>query len=153
MEGLSRYKAALYLSSAAALATCLLDDLLFPQRGGSIVFCPIALLIPFGLWLQSSLARYGGAAFMLLVAGALISPLLRMVLYKHQPLLALLFVITAGLNLLAAGVLVFSERFRVEFAEERKHQPAYKVYLKWSLVAVIAAMLLATVNDIINLAG
>jgi|GEM_PF-1597680 hypothetical protein len=152
MEKLSHYRAGLYLSFAAALATCLLYGLIFPQRGGSIIFCEIVLLIPFGLWLQSSLARYGGAALMLLVAGALIPPLLSMVLVKHQPLLALLFVITGGLNLLAAGVLVFSEKFGVEFAEERKHQPAYKVFLKWSLVAgVIVVMLLATVNDIINL--
>jgi hypothetical protein len=107
MEKLSHYRAGLYLSFAAALATCLLYGLIFPQRGGSIIFCEIVLLIPFGLWLQSSLARYGGAALMLLVAGALIPPLLSMVLVKHQPLLALLFVITGGLNLLAAGVLVF----------------------------------------------
>jgi len=91
MEKLSHYRAGLYLSFAAALATCLLYGLIFPQRGGSIIFCEIVLLIPFGLWLQSSLARYGRAALM------------------------------RGLNLLAAGVLVFSEKFGVEFAEERKH--------------------------------
>jgi hypothetical protein len=149
------YEAALYLSSAAALATCLLWALIFPQRGGSIIFCAIALLIPFGLWVQSRIARYGGVAFMMLFAGALIWPLLtgNMSVASRQPLLAVLFLITAALNLLAAGVLVFSKRFGVEFAEERKRQPAYKVYLKRSVAAVaIVAMLLATVNDIINLA-
>ena len=156
MGKLGHYRTALYLSVAAALATCLLWGVIFPQRGGNVTFCVIAVLIPFGLWVHSSFARYGGAAFMLLVAGSLIWPMIKtsMAVAHRQPLLALLFVITAVLNLLAAGVLVFSKKFSAEFAFERERQPEYKWYLRWSIVAaIVVAMVLATINDIINLAS
>jgi hypothetical protein len=93
---------------------------------------------------------------MLVVAGSLIWPMIKtsMAVAHRQPLLALLFVITAVLNLLAAGVLVFSKKFGAEFAFERKHQPEYKRYLRWSIVAaIVVATVLATINDIVNLAS
>jgi hypothetical protein len=155
MGKLGHYKAALYLSVAAALATCVLWGLIFPQRQGNIAYCIIALLIPFGLWLQSSFARYGGAAFMLLVAGSLIWPMLStsLAVAHRQPLLALLFVITALLNLLTAAILLLSRKFATEFAD-RKNQPKYKTYLRYGLLAVIiGAVVIATANDIIHLVG
>jgi hypothetical protein len=156
MGKLGHYKAALCLSLAAALATCLLWGLIFPQRQGNIAFCVIAPLIPFGLWLQSNFARYGGAAFMLLVAGSLIWPLFStsMALAHRQPLLAMLFVITAVLNLLTAAILLLSRKFGTELADERKHQPPYKIYLRRGLLAVIVgAMVVATAIDIVQLAS
>ena len=156
MGKLSHYKIALCLSVAAALATCLLWGLIFPQRQGNYVFWVTAPLVPFGLWLQSNFARYGGAAFMLLVAGSLFWPLFStsMALTTRQPLLALLFVITAVLNLLTATILLLSRKFGTEFAAERKHQPSYKIYLRRGLLAVIVgAMVVATAIDIVRLAS
>ena len=58
------------------------------------------------------------------------------------------------LNLLTAGVLLFSKRFSAQFSTERMRQPGYKRYLKWSVaVAVIGGVAIATVNDIIRLAS
>src|SRR5262249_52102743 len=118
------------------------------------LYCGMALLIPFGLWLQSSLVRYGGAAFMLFVAGALIWPMVStsMALAHRQPVLALLFIATAVLNLVTAVLLLLSRKFADEFARERKHQPSYKIYLRRGLfTGTIAAMVIVTLNDIYHL--
>src|SRR5262249_61631435 len=104
-----------YLSFVAAVGTFVLWGLILPQHRGNILYCGIALLIPFGLWLQISLVRYGGAAFMLLVAGALIWPMVStsMALAQRQPVLALLFVATAVLNLVTAVILLLCREFSV----------------------------------------
>ena len=122
---------------------------------GAIAFCIASLAIPFGLWVQSAFISSAGALFMVLVAGALLWPLLwfGFAAVSHQPLLAAFYVIAAALNLLTAGVL-FSKKFRAEFAEERNRQPSYKRYLTWSvLIAVISASMIATFIDILNLAS
>jgi len=117
----------------------------------------ILLLIPIGLWLATNPARYGGAAFMVLWAGALIWPVLS--LSWHTPRLgqlkmALFFVFSAALSLLTAAILLLSKKFANEFADERRHRPKYKIYLwRGLLVAIIAAMILATFNDIMHLAS
>jgi hypothetical protein len=161
LEKLTHYRSALYLSIAVALANCVIWGVIVPYRlgdvsSGDIAFwCIVSLLIPFGLWLQSVLIGSAGALFMVLVAGTLIWPLLSsgFAAASHQPLLVVFYVIAAALNLLTAGVL-FSKKFRSEFIEERKRQPAYKRYLKWSvLIAVIGASVIGTFIDIVNLAS
>jgi hypothetical protein len=158
LEKLGHYRSALYLSIVVALANCALWGVILPYRlgvipSGAIAFSIVSLLIPFGLWLQSVFISSAGTLFMVLVAGALIWPLLSSGFATHQPLLAVVYVIVAALNLLTAGML-FSKKFRTEFAEERNRQPAYKRYLKWSvLIAVIGAIVIATFIDIVNLAS
>jgi hypothetical protein len=123
-----------------------------------ITVCAVSLAIPIGLWLQSNLIRYLGAVWMVVWAGALIWPLVSSgaVPFVNRPeqtiLLMIFFSCSALLNLLTAEILVFSEKFAKEFSGEREHQPRYKKYFKWSVLAtVIVAMVTATVIDIINL--
>ena len=68
--------------------------------------------------------------------------------------LFIFFSFLAGLNLLTAWVLLMSKKFAKEFSYQREHQQNYKKYLKWLLLtAVIGAMLIATLINIINLAS
>ena len=143
LEKLDHYRSAFYLSIVVALANCVIWGVVAPYRlggipSGVIAFCIASLLIPFGLWVQSVFICSAAALFMVLVAGALIWPLLSSGFagVSRQPLLAVVYVIAAALNLLTAGVL-FSKKFRTEFAEERKRQLAYKRYLKWSVLIAI----------------
>ena len=89
---------------------------------------------------------------MVVWAGALIWPMLA--LPRGQLPVALFFIFSAALNLLTAAILLLSKKFAIEFAEERKRRPKYKLYLwRGLLVAIIAAMVIATFNDIMRLAS
>jgi hypothetical protein len=85
-------------------------------------------MVPIGLWLGSNLARYLGAALMVLWAGALLWPLFStsIVTVTSKPLLTLFYGFSTALNLLTAKILLLSKKFATEFAHERDHQPKYK---------------------------
>lgn len=154
------YRTALYLSIAVALTNCVGWGLIaFHQRGVTERVLPmlvILLLIPIGLWLTSNLARYGGAVFMVVWAGSMIWPVLSsgMVFQATRVPLTLFYLFSAALSLLTAAILVLSKKFATEFADEQKHGPKYKNYLWFGLlIAIFASMIIATFNDIINLAS
>ena len=161
LDKLGGYRTGLYLSTVIALGTCVLWGVVLRERVGSdsavITFCIISLIVPLGLWVQSKFVRYASAAFMVLVAGSLLWPILSRGIeqpMRNFPVLTLVFAVWAVLNLLTAAMLLFSKRFGAEFADERKRQPTYKRYFKWSLVGVVVgAMVIATANDIIRLAS
>ena len=141
LDKLGGYRTALYLSTVITLGTCVLWGVVLRERVGSdsavITFCIISLIVPLGLWVQSSVVRYASAAFMMLVAGSLLWPVLSNGIalgMARAPVLTLVFVVWAVLNLLTAAILLFSRRFRVEFVDERKRQPTYKRYFRWSSV-------------------
>jgi hypothetical protein len=94
-----------------------------------------------------------GGALLVLWAGALIWPLISAGIDPNRLLLQLLFLLSACLCLCTAWLLLLSQKFRTEFAEEQKFQPKYKSYLRRGLLYIaIAAMVIATLNDIYHLA-
>lgn len=156
---LNHYRTAFALSIAAALINCLLWAVVLSHRpeahSSMITVSAISILIPFGLWVQSGFARVAGAVFLLIIAGSLIWPLVSsgVAMLIRLPSLTVLYIFAALFNLVTAGVLLFSRKFRVEFVFEREHQPKYKRYVKWSLgIAIIAGMIIATLIDIIRIA-
>src|SRR5258708_17413238 len=70
------YRAALYLSALIALVNCshfTYAKLLMPQASsGAAVYAGGSVLVLVGLWLQSRMTRYVGAAYYLFEAGATI---------------------------------------------------------------------------------
>jgi hypothetical protein len=161
---LGGYRTALWLAIAVALtnlvgwsAVALYNPHFTNQAVG---ICTASFAILFGLWTQYSFIRYLGAIWMVVWAGALIWPLVSsgaapFINRPGQtiPLLAF-YSVSAVLNLLTGAILLLSKRFATEFAHEREHRPKYKMYLNWLLLtAVVLAMLVATVIDIINLAS
>jgi hypothetical protein len=159
---LNRYRTALYLSIVIALTTFAGWGLIvfrspqFTMRSITIVSFPF--VIAFGLWVQSKFARYVGAVWMVLLAGGLVwsvvssgtTPLISGPTYFL--VLDFFFAMSAILNLLTAWILLFSKQFATEFAYEKQHQPKYKTYLsKLFLAAIVGAMIIATLNDVINL--
>lgn len=160
--GLKNYKTALYLSIVIALTTFAGWGLIvfrspeFTMRSVTIVSFPF--VIAFGLWVQSKFARYIGAGWMVLMAGgyvwSVVSPSTTPLISRptYFLVLALFFAMSAILNLLTAWILLFSKQFATEFAYQKQHQPKYKTYLsKLFLAAIVGAMIVATLNDAINL--
>ncbi len=152
------YRTALWLAIAIALSNLVVWSAIAPKS--AVTVCAVSLVILFGLWVQSNLIRYLGAVCMVVWAGVLIWPLVsfgaRFINQPGQtmpPIPALIFFpFSAVLNLLTAGLPLLSKKFATEFAYEREHQPKYKTHLKRAiLTVVIVLMLIATLNDIINL--
>jgi dolichyl-phosphate-mannose--protein O-mannosyl transferase len=156
-EPMSRYhyRAALYLSTLVALTTLAIWSFIAfrnpPIATRSIQVVATSVIIPFGVWIGSNFVRYVGAALLVFWAGALIWPLISSGVDPDRLPLQLLFVLSACLCLATAWLLLLSRKFRTEFAEEQKQQPKYKTYRKGLLYAAIAAMVIATLNDIYNL--
>ena len=164
LKKLSDYRTALWLATAIALsnligwsAIAFHDPHMTKQ---SVTACAVLVAIPFGLWVQSNLVRYLGAIWLIVWAGALIWPLVSSGIapFINRPgqtiLLLIFYSISAVLSLLTAAILLLSKKFATEFSYERERQPKYKTYLKWSVfVAIIAAMLIATLIDIVHLAS
>jgi dolichyl-phosphate-mannose--protein O-mannosyl transferase len=153
----SYYRAALYLAILVSLTTLATWGFI-AYRDPTVVTRSIqvvaaSLILPFGLWIGSNFVRYVGAALLVLWAGALIWPLISAGIDPDRLLLQLLFVLSACLCLGTAWLLLLSRKFRTEFAEEQKLQPKYKSYLRRGLLDIaIAAMVIATLNDIYHLA-
>ena len=165
LESRSYYRTALYLSTVNALInTSVWNHLVVYSQGDpllsshSLIFYVIFLAIPFGLWLGSPVARFLGAIWLVLWAGALLWPFISSGIAplisrpKFLTMLASFYVFSAALSLLIAGIL-FSKKFATEFAYERKHLPRYKTFLKWSFGGVaFLAMIIASFKDILHAA-
>jgi hypothetical protein len=151
------YRAALYLSALIALVNCsyfTYAKLLMPQASsGAAVYAGGSVLVLVGLWLQSRMTRYVGAAYYLFEAGTTIYGLAR--LSKPIVNVGVVSIVTAAvLGLVAASILLLSKRFAREFATERENRPVYKKFLLHAYTALIViAAVAATVNDIVNIAS
>jgi hypothetical protein len=137
------YKAALYLSALIAAvnsSTFLYSHWSLPRlEDGVAIHAIAALAILAGLWLFSRIARYAGAVFYFLTAGAAALALWEFAGPVHVG--TAWAVAIAVLGLAAAVILVFSKPFAREFAAERERRPAYKKYLlhAFTLVIVLVA--------------
>jgi hypothetical protein len=137
------YRTALCLSALIAAVNCsafLYSQWYLPRvSDGFAIHAVAALVILVGLWLFSRIARYAGAAFYLLSAGAAAFALWR---FAGQVNVGALWgVAIAVLGLATAVILVFSKPFAREFAAARERRPAYKKYLlhAFTLVIVVVA--------------
>ena len=137
------YRTALYLSAliVAANASAFLYSRWYLPRleDGTALHAIAALAILVGLWLFSRIARYAGAVFYLLSAGAAALALWGFAGPLH---FGAVWAVAMAIPCLAgAAILVFSKPFAREFAAERERRPAYKKYLlhAFTLVIVVAA--------------
>ena len=140
MKKISRYKTALLLSVLAAFTTSWVWVHLISDFDLLAALCAFTWSIPFGIWVQSSFVRYAGALFMALIGGLmamLLMPYHGTFSSAHDLLIALIIFLCVASNLLAAIILLFSGKFRAEFAEARKNQRPYKRYLKWMVALVV----------------
>lgn len=137
------YRTGLYLSALIAAvngSAFLYSQWNLPRASDGLAFHAIAaLLILLGLWLFSRIARYAGAVFYLLSAGAAAYALSKFA--GPAQVGAVWGVAMAILSLSGAVILVFSKQFAREFAAERESRPAYKKYFlhAFTLVIIIVA--------------
>ncbi len=154
MERPTRYQTAFYLSILSGVITFILFDIVFRAATPAIYFFGLPLAIPFGLWVKSNFVRGLGAVYLVIVAGSLLWPVVSSNFVLNRLPLAALYIFLAGINLLIAGILLLSKQFAIEWAKERDQQPKYKRYLRLGLLyGLIGAALIATFNDIVNLAS
>jgi hypothetical protein len=155
MERPTHYQTAFYLSILSGVLTFILFDIVFRAPGAGVYYFGLALAIPFGLWVKSKLIRSFGAIYLVAVAASLLWPLVSSPLVVlHRLPLAALYIFLAGINLLIAGILLLSKQFDIEWTKERDQQPKYKRYLRMGFIyGLIGAALIATFNDIVNLAA
>jgi hypothetical protein len=146
------YRAALYLSALLAVlnwSVFIYVQWYLPRLDGSAIYAVGAMLILVGLWLQSGMARYVGAAFYFFSAGVAAFALWG----ATQVNVGVVWAATmAVLSLAAASILIFSRSFAREFAAEREKRPPYKKYLvhAFTLLIVLAAAA-AILIDIVSL--
>jgi len=156
MGRLTHYQSAIWLSILSGAIALILIAFVFPKsEPEGTIFWGLLLIVPFGLWVGSNFVRYVGSLVLVISAGSVLWTLLASPGFVLQRLpLSALFVSLAAINLIVLWLLLLSKKFGIEFAEEQKKQPRYKTYLRRAvLYASIAAMAIATVNDIINLAA
>lgn len=151
------HRTAIYLSILVALTNFATWGFITyrnpPVVAQSIQIIVASLIIPFGLWVGSNFIRYIGATLLVLWAGALIWPLISAGIDPDRLLLQFLFVLSACLCICTAWLLLLSQKFRAEFAEEQKLQPRYKSYLRRGLLyTAIIAMVIIVLSDIYHLA-
>ena len=152
-ENFSTYKFALYLVAGLVLSEVFLGWYLVSQDYGRVSYIRILLTtaVLIGLWLQSRAARYLGAMWLLVSVGVLIW----MLFATHKVVFnfsAVLVFLVGTLSLIAAYILLFSKKFRSEFARLEKIQPDYKRVLRRALTAlVISVFVIAIINDIHHL--
>jgi hypothetical protein len=152
------YRSALYLSALIALVhgAFFIYLLAYSSRlaNGAAIYLVAALVVFVGLWLLSKIARYAGAAFYILSAGAAAFPLV--ISFKALVIsAALLWSVSMGaLSLAGALILIFSKSFSKEFAAACEKRPVYKKYLLNAFMILIAlSAIAATGNDIVDLAS
>jgi hypothetical protein len=82
----------------------------------------------FGLWVQSDIARYLGAVWLLISVGTIVWSLFT----AGKVILGLptILVFLSGALSLIASYMLFSKRFAAEFLHQQKTQPKYKGTLK-----------------------
>jgi hypothetical protein len=147
LKTLGSYRSVLYLTSAIALIE-LIMIVAFDVPNSVVIRFLMALIIVFGIWVQSIIIRYLGAAWLTFAAASAFWPLF--VADRIVVDVWLIALITTGvLSLVTAFILVFSKNFSAEFTHEREVQPKYKGHLRWILFAVIAGLaVVATLQDI-----
>jgi hypothetical protein len=152
-ENFSTYMFALYLVAGLALSEVFLGWYLVSQDYGRVSYIRILLTtaVLTGLWVQSHAARYLGAMWLLVSVGVLIW----MLFAAHKVAFnfaAVLVFLSGALSLIASYILLFSKKFRSEFARQEKMQPDYKRDLRRALIAlVILVFVVAIINDIYHL--
>jgi hypothetical protein len=152
-ENFSTYMFALYLVAGLALSEVFLGWYLVSQDYGRVSYIRILLTtaVLTGLWVQSHAARYLGAMWLLVSVGVLIW----MLFEAHKVAFnfaAVLVFLSGALSLIASYILLFSKKFRSEFARQEKMQPDYKRDLRRALIAlVILVFVVAIINDIYHL--
>jgi hypothetical protein len=150
------YRAALYLSALIAVVNWSFFTYVqwyLPRFGdGAAIYAVGAVLVLVGLWLQSKIARYVGAAFYFLLAGVVAFNISGL---GKQVSVGLVWAVMAAVLSLAAGsILIFSKSFAREFAAEREKRPPYKNYLLHAFTLLIGlAIAAATLIDIVSLAS
>jgi hypothetical protein len=149
------YKSALYLSAiiAAAHGSFLVYSLMHsPNLANQVaIYVVPALAIFAGLWLSSQVARYLGAPFYILSAGAAAFGFFAAKVIVLS--VAVLWASSMGiLSLGAAFILLFSKSFAREFEANREKRPRYKKYLASALaIVVVTWFVVATSIDLMNL--
>jgi hypothetical protein len=152
-ENFRTYMFALYLVAGLALSEVFLGWYLVSQDYGRVSYIRILLTtaVLTGLWVQSHAARYLGAMWLLVSVGVLIW----MLFAAHKVAFnfaAVLVFLSGALSLTASYILLFSKKFRSEFARQEKMQPDYKRDLRRALIAlVILVFVVAIINDIYHL--
>jgi len=146
------YKSALYLVAVIALIEFILFVDLASHNLKSATFLRVAitLLLLFGLWVQSDVARYLGAVWLLISVGTIIWPLLTVnkVIFSFPTILVF---VSGALNLLVSYILL-TKRFTTEFVHQQNTQPKYKGALKRAFIVVlILAVVFVTLNDVYHL--
>jgi hypothetical protein len=157
MSKLNHYKAALYLCAAIVAIQAIWTLFVMFTRpqivGGAFFFLALSFVILLGLLLQSNFIRYIGALYMIVFAVITYWLLFSEGNPPYAPVF-LYFTLSGALNLLAAAILLFSKQFTKEFDERQNSQSKYKANLGWALNgAVIAAMIVASLLDFLNIAN
>jgi hypothetical protein len=155
-RALASYRAVLFLTSAIALIELAiflyLASFSFEAASRAIIRVVMALGIVFGIWVQSNIIRYLAALWLVISGASVFWPLISIERFVIS-VPSILFLVAGTLSLVAAPMLVFSRTFSQEFSREREMQPAYKKTLwKAALVVVLVAIVVATLNDIYNIA-
>ena len=148
------YKSALYSTAAIALIEWIAVYYLVSRNFERVSFsrAGIALIILFGLWIQSNIARYLGAIWFLILVASVIWPLFTLDKVNLN-FVVILFLVSSALSLFVSYTLLLSKQFTTEFLHERETQPKYKKHLgKIFIVVAVLAAVIATMNDIYPLA-
>ena len=152
------YRSALYLSALIAIVHSgfFLYLLSYSSRQASrvAIYAVAAIAVFVGLWLLSKVACRVGTVFYVFSAGAVALPFLTA--FKTIVMgVGLLWSVTMGaLSLANALILIFSKSFAKEFEVEREKRLPYKKYLLNAFaILIVACVLIATLNDIMNLAS
>lgn len=137
------------LIAAVNCSVFLYSQWYLPHLGDGFAFHTMAaLVILVGLGLFSKIARYAGAAFYFLSAGAAALALWRFSGPMHVGVVWSGAMIVLGLA--GAVTLVFSRAFAREFAAGRERRPAYKKYLLNAFILVIVVVAAAaTLIDVV----
>jgi hypothetical protein len=160
MEKVTHFRTAIHLSLVTAFVNLVGWSLISAQSSYLTTYIIKISAVPFvifwGLWVQSVFISALGVVWMLFWSAALLWPLVSSgggSIGLAAFGLAAFFVISAALNLATAGILL-TKKSRGEFAYERAHQSKYKTYFRRLVFGVvIAAMVVATVKDIVNIAS
>ena len=165
MSRLNLYRVALYLCAAIALTDTIWILFFVPRLAkdthwGFIWALIAAVITPLGLLIRSNFIRWLGGVSMVLWVAALLWPLVSdgTAIFSRPGGGGLAFfsyyALRGALSLVTAAILLLSKQFAYEFAKLRENDSKYIVYSRRLLMwAIIAAALIATFNDIVNLAS
>jgi len=145
-----------YRSTLVLIAVLTIVNFVFSafidRQGFFLFYVAVGLAVGFGVWLQSKFFRYAGAIWVALLVGAVLWPILSLqkIVWNYG---LIWFFLLGILSVLILYNLLLSKKFSSEFARERETQPEYKkIIWKVFVVVLVLAALIATLNDIYNLA-